>query len=70
MKSAKYRPTAHLLEQEIGKDRIADHAIFHTKHKNLQVYCGDSGSVLGENGSAFLCAVAGCVGILAVCLFW
>ena len=35
MKSAKYRPTAHLLEQEIGKDRIVNHAIFHTKHKNL-----------------------------------
>lgn len=35
MKPAKCRPTAHLLEQEIGKDRIADHAIFHTKHKNL-----------------------------------
>ena len=35
MKPAKYRPTAHLLEQEIGKDRIVNHAIFHTKHKNL-----------------------------------
>ena len=30
--SAKCRPTAHLLEQEICKDRTADHTLFHTKH--------------------------------------
>ena len=71
MKSAKYRPTAHLLEQEIGKDRIVNHAIFHTKHKKFNRCIVMTAEVFSVRMVLlFLCAVAGCVGILAVCLFW
>ena len=32
------------------------------------MYCDNSGSVLGENGSAFLCVVAGRLGIFKLCV--